>query len=232
MNLKGKIIVITGVDASGKETHTRLLESKLSKAKRISFPNYDSPTGRQIKNKLATGMVPNRISTAEDRDTVMNFAKLYTADRRYSICSNENLKYLFEGGIIICDRYSESNLVHQATKIVCEDPGEQLVLRREFEKEILHYEHEFVKVPKPDLVIYLGLKFETVKELLIKRGELLDAHESDDKYLKECIANGLRLCEDYGYKYVNCEDENGLRSIEDINQELFEIITNFINTTK
>lgn len=228
INLKGKIIVITGVDASGKETQTKLLAERLPNTKRVSFPNYETPTGKSIRSKLMSGVIPNRIESYDDESKVIEFAKLYTADRRFTMSEPEILGHLYKGGNVVCDRYSESNFVHQVTKIVNEDTAKQLNDRRRLESLLYNYEHNTVRVPKADLVIYLGLSIDTVMNLLQKRGEVLDAHESDREYMSGCIDNGKRLCEDYGYEYIDCEDSNGIRSIESIHESIMEVVLKYL----
>lgn len=214
--MRGKIIVITGVDASGKGTQTKLLgdEIRVDKDCQIvtpfvatSFPNYKSDTGKMIAAKLKKGDVPNNNASYEE---VLQFSLLYSVDRLVSMNSKWIQDALENGKNIVCDRYSESNLIHQSVKI------EDLALRDKYEAEILHIEHDKLGVPRPDITIYLGLRHEVVKELLILRGRPLDSHELDDEYLKGCIDRGKELCEKYGWHYIDCNSENWILDPHDI----------------
>lgn len=229
MNKIGKLIVVTGLDASGKETQTRLLEERFDTLKRISFPNYDEPTGKVIREKLLSGAIPNEIKCAKDAYTVYEFAKLYTADRRFTMSDETILNHLVSGGSIICDRYSESNLIHQATKFKHEDKSIEVKLREIAEVNMLSYEHDMMKVRRPDLTIFLSVSPETTMKLLNKRGEQKDSQESDFEYIKSAYENSFRLCKLYGYKMINCERDGELRSIADIHNELVSIVESILN---
>ena len=179
--MKGKIIVIEGTDCSGKETQSRLLEEKLNKEKkkviRFSFPMYDTPTGQIVGGSY---LGKPEISPSLFKEGAVNVdphvvSLYYAADRKYNMPKIE--EYLKKGYYVILDRYTTSNLAHQGSKI--KDPDERFNMYQWIDK----LEYWLLKLPKPDMTIFLHMPFEYSNKLKENR-EFIDEHEKDPEYLK------------------------------------------------
>ena len=228
-NQCGKIIVIEGTDCSGKETQTRLLVEKLEKegrkVKRISFPMYDSPTGKIIGAcllgkpemcqdylKEEHGMFPEGGGNVDSLTATM----LYAADRRYNLPKINSL--LDDGYIVIIDRYVASNMAHRGGLL------EKRTDRLKIYKKIEMLEYEINELPRPDKTILLYLPYEYACILKQNRKEVADETERNEKYLKMGEKAYLELSALYDYDIIDCVCDKQIRTIEDINNELFEKI--------
>ena len=211
-----KIIVIEGTDCSGKETQSKLIEEKLkkegNKVLRISFPAYNSPTGKIIEGPYLGKSMNTYFDEGPTNVDPKVISMYYAADRLYNLKDiNENLDY------IIFDRYVESNMAHQGSKI------DNIEERKELYNFINKLEYKLLKLPKPDITIFLHVPYEYVKRLKENRKQL-DEHEKDDKFSKKSIDTYLELTNLYNWNKIECIKNNNLRSIEDINEEIMNII--------
>lgn len=216
--MKGKLIVIDGVDASGKETQTNRLYERIKENKsitKIEFPNYNDDSSALIKMYLkgdfggnAGEVNPYAAST------------FYAVDRFASYKKNwENL--LNNGEIILADRYVTSNAIHQAVKCEGEKRDEYLLWLEDFE-------YNKLALPKPDLVIFLDMPTDYAFKLMSARYDgdenKKDIHERDNEYIKKCYNAAVYACEKLGWSRISCVKEDKIRSIEDINDEIFDLI--------
>ena len=211
-----KIIVIEGTDCSGKETQSKLIEEKLKKegkkVLRISFPAYDSPTGKIIEGPYLGKSMNTYFDEGPTQVDPKVISMYYAADRLYNLKDiDENLDY------IIFDRYVESNMAHQGSKI------DNIEERKELYNFINELEYKLLKLPKPDITIFLHVPYEYVKKLKENRKQF-DEHEKDDKFSKKSIDTYLELTNLYNWNKIECIKDNNLRSIEDINEEIMNII--------
>ena len=211
-----KIIVIEGTDCSVKETQSKLIEEKLKKegkkVLRISFPAYDSPTGKIIEGPYLGKSMNTYFDEGPTQVDPKVISMYYAADRLYNLKDiDENLDY------IIFDRYVESNMAHQGSKI------DNIEERKELYNFINELEYKLLKLPKPDITIFLHVPYEYVKKLKENRKQL-DEHEKDDKFSKKSIDTYLELTNLYNWNKIECIKDNNLRSIEDINEEIMNII--------
>ena len=211
-----KIIVIEGTDCSGKETQSKLIEEKLkkegNKVLRISFPAYNSPTGKIIEGPYLGKSMNTYFDEGPTQVDPKVISMYYAADRLYNLKDiDENLDY------IIFDRYVESNMAHQGSKI------DNIEERKELYNFINELEYKLLKLPKPDITIFLHVPYEYVKRLKENRKQL-DEHEKDDKFSKKSIDTYLELTNLYNWNKIECIKDNNLRSIEDINEEIMNII--------
>ena len=211
-----KIIVIEGTDCSGKETQSKLIEEKLKKEEkkvlRISFPAYDSPTGKIIEGPYLGKSINTYFDEGPTNVDPKVISLLYAADRLYNLKDiDKNFDY------IIFDRYVESNMAHQGSKI------DNIEERKELYSFINELEYKLLQLPKPDITIFLHVPFEYVKKLKENRKQL-DEHEKDDKFSKKSIDTYLELTNLYNWNKIECIKDNSLRSIEDINEEIMNII--------
>lgn len=219
--MKGKIIVIEGTDCSGKETQSKLLEKRLKEegknCKRFSFPMYDTPTGKIVggsylgKPEIGNSLFPEGAVNVDPYVTCL----YYAADRKYNMPKVD--EYLNKGYYVILDRYTTSNLAHQGSKI--KDDDDRFNMYQWIDK----LEYWLLKLPKPDLTIFLHVPFENTLELR-KNREFVDEHEKSEEHLKNAEKAYIELSELYHWKKIECIKDGKLRTIEDINEEILDII--------
>ena len=219
--MRGKIIVIEGTDCSGKETQSKLLEEKMKesnmKCVHFSFPMYDTPTGKIIGGDYLgkTDISPSLFLEGAVNVDPHVCCLYYAADRKYNMPKIE--EYLKEGYYVILDRYTTSNLAHQGSKI--KDPDERFDMYQWIDK----LEYWLLKLPKPDITIFLHVPYENNMELIKKRN-YIDDHEKSEEHLKDTENAYIELSELYNWHRVECMKNGNLRSIEDISEEIFEIV--------
>ena len=217
----GKIIVIEGTDCSGKETQSKLLEKRLGlegyKVKRFGFPMYDTPTGKIVggcylgKPEIGPGFFEEGAPNVDPMVSCL----YYAADRKYNFKEIE--KYLKDDYYVILDRYTTSNLAHQGSKII--DPDERFNMYQWIDK----LEYWLLRLPKPDQTIFLHMPLKYSLELR-KNRNIIDEHEKDEDYLKRSEECYIELSELYNWSKVECVRNDKIRSIEDINNEIYDII--------
>ena len=218
---KGKLIVIEGTDCSGKQTQTDILVQHLKEAglKAISFgfPNYASPTGKIIGEAYLGKHSESYFCEGIENVDPKISSLYYAADRAYNIDIIK--KYLEAGYIVILNRYVESNMAFQGGKI------------KDIKKRNMMYEWldnlEFVllDLPRPDYVLFLYLPFEFVCTLKEKRGKIANVnllHMAEIAYLE--------LSTIYDYEKINCLKDDQLRSIDDIAEEIFSKVKQYLET--
>ncbi len=216
----GKLIVIEGVDSSGKETQTKLLFEYLQNnglsTKKISFPDYESDFCMPVKGYLAGEL-------GDNPDDVNAYAasSFYAIDR-YASYKRDWGKFYESGGIIVCDRYVTSNIVHQAMKI----KGDKTA----FIEWLSDYEYEKLGLPRPDMVIFLDMPPVAAQFLMKNRANKItgeaqkDIHEKNSDYLTAAYNNAVDVAEKCGWKRVVCAEELNIRTIEDIHKEIISIV--------
>lgn len=216
--MKGKLIVIEGLDGSGKSTQIEYLEKKLNgrNVHRIKLPDYDSDSSALVKMYL-------RGDFGKDPEDVNAFAAsaFYAVDR-FANYKMKWKKFYDDGDIIISDRYTTSNAYHQATKIPKDD-------RAEFFYWLEDFEYGLLGIPEPNAVIYLDMPIEISQRMMSERyhgdESKKDIHESNLDYLYKCREAALDAAEKMGWYVVKCNDGNEPRSIESIGDEIFGIIS-------
>ncbi len=219
---RGKLIVIEGTDCSGKETQAKMLMEKLKKdgvkIEERAFPMYHTPTGKIIGASLL-GKPAMGESVFGENASKLNpkvAALYYAADRLYNI---DSINELLDSGInVILDRYVESNMGHQAGKL--SNKLEKIDMMNWLEK----LEYELLELPRPDLVIFLYMPYQYTIQLRNMRGELADEVEKDIDYLHNAEEAYSLMAERYNYDVVYCVKDDKIRSIEDINNEVYNIV--------
>lgn len=217
--MEGKYIVIEGTDCSGKETQSKLLEERLKelgyKCIRLSFPMYETPTGKIIEEDYLgrnnNGVFPEGSSNVDP----LVAALYYAADRKYNI--NNILKYYDEGYYIILDRYTTSNMAYQGSKIL--DKDERFYMYQWIDK----LEYWLLKLPKPDKTIFLHMPLKYTLELM-KNREILDDNEKNEDYLRRSEEAYIELSELYGWNKVECVKDDKIKTIEEINKEILNLV--------
>ena len=220
---KGKLIVIEGTDCSGKETQSRLLVKKLNamgvKAINLSFPMYDTPTGRIVGGPYL-GRIENGESWFPEGPVEVDpkiSCMYYAADRKYNFPKVK--EFLEQGYYVVLDRYVSSNMAHQGSKI--EDPDERFNLFKWIDK----LEYWLLELPKADLTIFLHVPYALSKELMKNRNSI-DGHEKSESHLINAEKAYMELSSLYNWKVITCAQNGNLRNIEEINQEILKIVTN------
>ena len=215
------LIVIEGVDCSGKETQTENLYNNLlgegRKVMRISFPDYDSESSSLVKMYLRGDFGKSAYDvnpyTASAFFAVDRFAS-------YKTKWGENLK----DTIVIADRYVTSNMVHQASKMATNEEKENYI------QWLYDFEYEKMGLPKPDMVIFLDMPPKISAKLNAERknkitGEAVkDIHESDLEYLKASYDNAHFVAKHQSWRRVDCAPKDNLRTIEDISAEILQAV--------
>lgn len=227
--MKGKLIVLEGTDCSGKETQSNLLVEFLNKngyrCKKYCFPNYNSPTGKIIAGAYL-GKEGYMSPVFEEGATNVDMyvaSLLFAMDRKYNIKDiNQSLE---NGEIVVLDRYISSNMAHQGVKL-------QKEKRQEFFDFVDKLEYDLLKLPKPDLQIFLYMPLFASKQLKANRKEKPDQHEQDENYLKKSENVYLELAKKYNFFQINCTEDKSIKTIKQINNELCKIVLDYLNKNK
>ena len=213
----GKLIVIEGTDGSGKSTQFRLLTEALQRDQvafqKLVFPQYSEPSSALIRMYLGGefGTHPSDVNAYA--------ASTFYAVDRYASYKKVWGKWYEAGGLVVSDRYTTSNAVHQASK----EPEEK---REEFLKWLYELEYDHMGLPKPDLVLYLDVPTDFTEMLLRSRESLTgthaDIHEADTAYLCASRQMGRTAAKYYGWSLISCVKGGKMRGIEDIHQEIYQ----------
>ena len=216
---KGKLIVLEGIDGSGKSSQYRRLCARMEKDKiaynHIVFPRYDKDSSALIRMYL------NGHFGSHPSDVNAYTASTFYAVDRFASYRDDWGKVYEEGGIIISDRYTTSNAVHQGCKLPDEElPG--------FFTWLADLEYVKMGLPEPDLVIYLDVDIETSLRRMKHRQEgtntKADIHEQDVNYLERCLRTADKAAEHYGWRRIDFM-KNGLeREADEKNDEIYSII--------
>ncbi len=226
--MKGIIISIEGTDGAGKHTQQQLLLSDLKElgynVVDQSFPNYESGSSAPVKMYLG-----GEFGKSANVLDAYQASVLYAVDR---MCTyQKTLKEHYEnGGILLFDRYVQSNFIHQCSKI---DDMDEKMKFIEWEENL---EYDTLKLPRPDLVFFIEMPVEKSLELAraraeYKTGESKDIHEEDTEYMSKSYNNGLTLAKKLGWNIIHCVDENdNIKHIEDIHKEIMDIAIDFLKS--
>ena len=214
----GKLIVIEGTDGSGKSTQFRLLTSRLEADghtfQKLVFPQYAEPSSALIRMYLGGefGSKPSDVNAYA--------ASAFYAVDRYASYKKVWGEWYENGGLIVSDRYTTSNAVHQTSK----EPQEK---QAEFLKWLYEFEYDRLGLPRPDLTIYLDVPTDFTEQMMRKReadtNTSADIHEQDMEYLATCRRTGKAAAEYYGWTVIQCVQDGAMRSIEDIHDEIYRL---------
>lgn len=209
-------VVIDWVDASGKTTQLKLLTQKLDKLGNTydiyDFPQYDKESSFLVREYLAWKL------WTLDEITSKQASILFAVDRFY--VKKDILNSIKAKDFVLSNRYTTSNIVHQATKL--ENEEEQ--------KEIINFiedlEYNILWLPKPDKVIFLDMHIDIAWELNKKRWwwQWRDIHELNYEYLKNSYYRAINLAKKLNWEIIKCYEWNKPKEIEEINEEICKII--------
>ena len=212
----GKLIVIEGTDGSGKSTQFKLLTQRMEQEghdfRKLVFPQYAEPSSALIRMYLGGefGTKPSDVNA-------------YAASAFYAVDRYASFKKVWgdwyeNGGLILSDRYTTSNAVHQASK----EPEDK---QGDFLQWLYDFEYTRLGLPAPDLVIYLDVPTDFTEAMMRKResdtNTTADIHEQDMGYLATCRRTGKMAADYYGWTVIQCVKDGKMRSIEDIHEEIY-----------
>lgn len=222
----GRVIVIEGTDSSGKETQTKKLFERLKeeglKVRKLSFPNYDSPACEPVKMYLAGAFGDKALDV-----NPYPVSTMFAIDR-YASYKMDWEKFYNEDGIVVTDRYTTSNMVHQASKIEDEEKKNQYLNWLE------ELEYKKMNIPEPDMVIFLNMPVETAVKLMAERKnkitgeEKKDIHEQDIGYLKKSYNNACEIAKKYNWKEIKCVENQRLKTIDEIGEEIYSVVKEIV----
>ena len=212
----GKLIVIEGTDGSGKSTQFRLLTERLEKEnhsfQKQVFPQYAEQSSALIRMYLGGEFGSN------PSDVNAYAASTFYAVDRYASYKKVWGKWYEAGGLVVSDRYTTSNAVHQASK----EAGEN---QKAFLKWLYELEYEKLGLPCPDLILYLDVPTDFTEAMMRRReadtNTHADIHEKDMTYLATSRRTGRAAAEYYGWKVIECVRNGEMRTIEDIHEEIY-----------
>lgn len=212
---KGKLIVLEGIDGSGKSAQYRRLKARFERegidCRTIVFPRYEQESSALIRMYLEGrfGKNPSDVGPCA--------ASIFYAVDRYASYMTDWGEYYRSGGVVLSDRYTTSNAVHQASKLPADE-------RREFLDWLFDLEYHRMGLPEPDLVLYLDLPTEVSEQMLRRREQATataaDIHEQDGDYLRRCRESARQIARDLGWSVVDCAEGDHPRTVEDIRQEV------------
>ncbi len=216
----GKLIVIEGTDGSGKSTQFRRLSQRLEAEgvafQHLVFPRYDKDSSALIRMYLG-----GEFGTKPTDVNAYAASAFYAVDRYASFKSDWGQWYK-QGGLVLSDRYTTSNAVHQASK----EPEDK---QADYLKWLYDFEYDKLGLPCPDLVIYLDVPTEYTEKLLRHREQdtntQADIHEQDMEYLATCRKTGRTAAAYYGWQVIQCVKDGQMRSIEDIHEEIYRYVS-------
>lgn len=224
--MKGKLFVIDGTDGSGKQTQLQKLRERFDKEKIdykiVSFPNYDSPSSSLVKMYLNGDF-------GTDAQAISPYiASTFFAADRYATFKTQFEEYYKSGGIILADRYTTANMVHQAGKIKDEQE------REKFLKWLWDFEFGLYGLPVPTEVFFLNMPFEYSQKLMenrenkITHSEKKDIHESNKQHLQDAYNEACKLVKKYNWCEIKCVENGKIRAIDDIHEEIFGKVVGYI----
>jgi len=213
--MRGKLIVFEGTDGSGKATQSKLLCAYLEEHgipyRHITFPRYGKPSAAMVQEYLDGNL-------GRKADDVSAYAaSMFYAMDRYASYKQDWGEFYEGGGLIVADRYTTSNAVHQASKLPVAE-------RKVYLDWLFDTEYRLFGLPEPDLVLYLDMPTEITEKMMRGReaatGTHADIHEQDREYLKRCREGAQDVVERCGWTVIRCGQGDAPRTIEDIHGEV------------
>ena len=221
--MQGDLIVIEGIDGSGKSTQYKKLCDRLEREaldfRKIVFPRYDKDSSALVREYLSGGF------GTKPEDVNAYAASTFYAVDRFASFKTDWGEYYNNGGLILSDRYTTSNACHQGSKL----PEEE---RLEYLQWLYDFEFRLLGLPAPSLVIYLNIDIEVSRRQMDKRqsdtNTKADIHEKDFEYLQASLEAGRFAASAYGWKVIDCVVDGEMRTIEDIHEEIYASVMDII----
>ena len=213
------LVVLEGLDGSGKGTQTKLLAQALAERgtplRQVTFPDYESPSSALVRMYLNGEF-------GSDPESVNAYAAsaFYAVDRYASFQRDWKAGYL-RGDLILCDRYATSNMVYQMGKVPREEWNQYLTWVEDFE-------YERLGIPRPDLVLYLDMPIEVSQRLLLTRYQgdsgKKDIHESHLSFLRSCGECARYAGQRLGWQVIPCSSGGSPLPVEEIHQAVLRAV--------
>lgn len=223
---KGKLIVLEAGDGSGKATQTNKLYERLLKegykVLKVEYPNYKSNSSALIKMYLNGEFGEN------PEDINAYAASTFYAVDRYASFKKEWEQFYKEGGIVLADRYTTSNMVHQASKI--NDTSE----KEKFLDWLWELEFKLMGLPVPDKVLFLDMPPEYSFKLMMERENKFtgdkekDIHERNNSYLIQSYNNACYIADKYNWDKIKCVENESIKTIDEIHESIYKSLTEII----
>lgn len=218
---KGKLITIEAGDGSGKATQTKALYDRLLsegyQVLKVEYPDYQSESSALVRMYLG-----GEFGQQAENVSAYGASAFFAVDRYASYLLKWRQAYE-SGWIILADRYTTSNMVHQAVKL--KDSAE----REEFLTWLWDFEFGRLQLPVPDRVIYLDMPPEISDMLINSRAakdssRKKDIHEKDTSYLHHCHRAYNEVAEKYGWVKISCAQQGNLRTVQDIHEDVYQAV--------
>ncbi|MCQ2513592.1 MAG: deoxynucleoside kinase [Ruminococcus sp.] len=218
--MSSKIIVIEGLDGSGKATQTKILADRLvdegKKVRKLEFPDYDNPSSSLVKMYLG-----GQFGSKPDDVNAYAASAFYAVDRVASYLQFWKEDYLSDT-MILSDRYATSNIIYQMSKL----PQSEW---EDFIKWQADFEYKKLGIPEPDVILYLDVEPEVSQKLMEKRyggdSSKRDLHEKNLNYLFECRKSALYAVQKCGWRLINCCENGEIKPIEKIAEDIYNAIS-------
>lgn len=215
--MSGKLIVFEGIDGSGKSTQfdmmCRRLETEGVNFCRLTFPQYTENSSALIKMYLGGEFGEN------PEDVNPYAASTFYAVDRYASYIKIWRDYYLGGGIVLADRYTTSNAIHQGSKLPV---GE----RAGFFKWLHEFEYHYMGLPEPDAVIYMDIPLKTaIANMRLREAateQTGDIHEIHDAYMDKCRDTGRMAADYYGWRIIRCVEGGEMRRAGEIHDEIYD----------
>ncbi len=211
------LIVIEGLDGSGKSTQIELLKQRFTddgvSVRQIKLPDYEDKSSTLVKMYLGGEFGKN-----PDDVNIYAASSFYAVDRFASYKRHWQEDYL-SGTVILADRYTTSNAVHQSVKL----PAQQWNTYLDW---LTDYEYNKMGIPKPTCVIYLDMPVEISQRLMSKRykgnEDKKDIHEANVEYLLKCRTAAMFAAEKFGWTVIKCSEDGEPLTIKEINNAIYK----------
>lgn len=217
--MNGRIIVLDGLDGSGKTTQIEMLKKRLV-AEGFSFEFFHFPQYERFFGSLVGKYLKGEFGKKEEIPIEIVIL-LYAIDR-YDVKPLIE-KFLEEGKIVIMDRYLQSSLVYQS-----------VFFEGKKKKEILEW-NKIVnsKLPQADAFFYLNMPREASEQLVSSRGNVKDIHESDSAFLDNVRKTYLELAKsEKNWHVISCAVKKGkeweIKSIQEIHEIIWKKIAKLL----
>lgn len=218
---KGKLITIEAGDGSGKATQTKALYDRLLaegyQVLKVEYPDYQSESSALVRMYLG-----GEFGQQAENVSAYGASAFFAVDRYASYLLKWRQAYE-SGWIILADRYTTSNMVHQAVKL------KNSAEREEFLTWLWDFEFGRLQLPVPDRVIYLDMPPEISDRLINSRAakdssRKKDIHEKDSSYLHHCHRAYNEVAEKYGWVKISCAQQGNLRTVQDIHEDVYQAV--------